>query len=144
MTSQFTPPLEGRRPFSTLSVGRRPPSQNDFTKHYKSERFGYRKIKRSWWKEIPPPPHHLRAASPRTVRFTRVLGKGERPFDDGNFVGGMKPILDILVARLWLIDDRASKCVAYYVQEDPPERWKAMLVIELYEGLIIQEGPPPC
>ena len=142
MTPQFTPTLEGRRPFFTFSVGRRPPSHGDFTRRFKSERLGYRTIKRSWWKEVPPPSYDMRATGPRTVCFTRILGKGEREYDGGNFVGGMKPILDILVQRKWLVDDRGSQCMDYYFQKDPLERWSPMLVIELYEGLIIQEGRP--
>ncbi|MCZ6777605.1 MAG: hypothetical protein O7F16_01445 [Acidobacteria bacterium] len=37
----------GERPVFTMTVARRPPSQNDFTARWRSERLGYRAIKRS-------------------------------------------------------------------------------------------------
>jgi len=41
-------PFAWGRPVFTMTVAKRPPSQNDFTARWRSERLGYRAIKRSW------------------------------------------------------------------------------------------------
>lgn len=46
------------------------------------------------------------ATEKRSILWTRILGPGQRVYDDSNFVSGLKPIEDQAVACGLLIDDK--------------------------------------
>jgi len=96
-----------------LTIPRKPPSQNDFATRFDGRgKWKYFNAKRLWMKELPPPTAfgHV-ARGTREIAALRLLGKGERPFDTANLTGGLKPVVDALVLRGWLVDDRPGLMV---------------------------------
>jgi hypothetical protein len=73
-------------------------------------RWKYTSVRRTWHKWIPPAPYLFRRflKSPGYKTFItvqRVMGPRNRPLDYDNMVGGFKPVLDILKAKNWMVDD---------------------------------------
>jgi len=120
---------------TSLNIPRRPPSLNDITRKYRSRRWGYVTIKRIWRKEFAPCPRQLRAKAEvrRRVRFTRWLGPRERIYDDDNYIGGLKPIRDILVELGYLVDDTETCAEFEYHQRSEVRRYGSNLVINIEE-----------
>lgn len=72
------------------------------------------------------------ASGPRRIVLTRQYGKGKRAYDYGNLVGGMKPLLDEITKKGWLISDAPSHCHDYYKQERSLDG-QDHVVIEIHE-----------
>lgn len=90
----------------TLRIPLRPPSQNDLhVAPSGSGRHRYRDVKRVWERWIPPLSKPARAKCPVILVATRIIGPKERPMDAQNFVGGLKPILDLLKEAGYIVDD---------------------------------------
>lgn len=103
----------------TLRFQRKAPSQNDYRVDQWTGRgrWKYYRAKQSWFREIPPCPLPLAAMGRRRlVLFTRWMGHRERAYDEENFKGGCKPILDVLVKKGWLVDDRRKMVETEYRQ----------------------------
>jgi hypothetical protein len=84
--------------------------------------FRYRRYRRSYDKALA---EQLNAV-PRANRFragiiTRLYGKGCRTYDNDNFIGGCKPLVDILKAYAVILDDKPSTWRGYYRQERSPD-----------------------
>lgn len=130
-----------------LSIPRKPPSQNDFTRRFRTQRLGYITIKREWARWFAPANYKQRAfkgrpESFRAVTFRRLLGPGERKYDDDNLRGGLKPVRDILIETGWIVDDDASHAVFFYYQERSPIGGGPALVIRVYSGLYENRTTP--
>jgi len=63
-------------------------------------------VKKEWERAIPEALAHQRAMGPRRVTIVRLMTPRERPFDTGNLYYSCAAILDIVVAKGYLIDDR--------------------------------------
>jgi len=61
-------------------------------------------------KRIPP------ARGKRRVTWERILGPRQREYDEPNFVGGLKPIIDALVRVGLLVDDKPKYYEGRYGQ----------------------------
>jgi hypothetical protein len=78
--------------------------------------------------KLPPP-----ATGPRRVRLVRVrqAGAGERAYDRGNLVGGLKPVLDALVRHKLLVDDSPRHLVDHYADVVGEQRGVLVEIEEL-------------
>ena len=56
------------------------------------------------------------ATGKRRVTWERILGPRQHEFDEPNFIGGLKPVLDGLVRSGLLVDDRPKFYVGRYGQ----------------------------
>lgn len=77
----------------------RPPSQNDLRRKARNPWIATLMVKREWMRYFRPDQvgrARRTLKGPRFVRFTRVMGPGEREYDDDNLKGGLKPIRDLL------------------------------------------------
>lgn len=74
-----------------------------------------------------------RAKAKRRVTMTRLYGKGCSRFDHGNLVGGMKPLLDVLVSQALLVDDSERFVEDHYRQEPLPREDPNVGVVVLVE-----------
>lgn len=110
-TNSVTGPREVR---IVLAVPRRPPSMNDW---HGKKAFAYTVIRNEWAKEIPPLSTTWRASGKRIVEVYRYMGKGERPFDDRNRHGGMKPIEDVFRAKGYLAGDTDAEVGMGFARE---------------------------
>jgi hypothetical protein len=123
-----------------LYVPERPPSLNEILRKYRN-RHAYKNLKTRWAGLIR---YHalsqtILAANalkgPRLVSFTRVLGPGERAYDDDNLEGGLKPIRDVMCRGtlkspgLGLILDDRKEAAAFQYDQVRGER--SALVIDL-------------
>lgn len=64
-----------------------------------------------------------RAEGQRVVRITREYGKGCRPWDYGNFVGGLKPVIDALTREVRDGRGRGRTIPASGIVVDDSEKW---------------------
>jgi len=98
-----------------------PPSQNTIASNKGAGRFRYAKVRTDF--EIYFRVRIVQLKIPRATRRRRVMftryytGQRARSRDHGNFIGGMKPVLDALVRQGMLVDDRPEYCEDYYRQE---------------------------
>lgn len=79
---------------------------------YKRDRDAWSWLLRAW---------HLEARIPiatrlRRVTITRSYTGRQREFDEGNFVGGCKGLVDALVRERLLVDDTRALAEIHYVQ----------------------------
>ncbi len=81
-----------------------------------------------------------RTAIPPATKFrrlvvTRIFGKGQRPYDEGNLVGGAKPLVDALRDAKVIVDDSPKWVQIWYRQERSPrgKEHVEVLVEELVE-----------
>lgn len=129
-----------------LKVYQKPPTQNQVkpdTKVVKCRNgnllpiawLRVKNIERAWDKAIPKATERQRATTRRSLMFTRIMGPRERPYDRYNLCGGLKVVVDLLVAKGWLLDDNDLNC-----DERMPEQRYAkdgepypMTVIELQD-----------
>jgi hypothetical protein len=101
-----------------------PSSQNEMTvksmkgafaarRKYKMLRDGYGWLLKNWKgrDNIPLPSGRRRAM------ITRYYTSTGRPFDKGNLIGGMKPLLDAMVLVDLLIDDNEDTLEDHYGQQ---------------------------
>lgn len=103
-----------------LTIPLKPPTKNDIKPDMGILRMGSRDIPAAWirvkrleekWAREIPWAAAFKATGPRRVRFTRVMGRAERRYDSYNLVAGLNAIvMDLLVHRGWLLDDRDSVC----------------------------------
>lgn len=93
----------------------------------------YRKARSVWLSQLDK--HHVPLAyRKRRIFFTRFYGARKRAYDYGNLVGGFKPLLDMIVEKRWLIDDKPKYCEDYYLQFKSPDGCDyTVIVIEDYE-----------
>jgi hypothetical protein len=103
----------------TLILKRGAQSINDVGVNSKNNR-AYRGSRRKWKKLLQPYSRIPKATKLRRIYFCRFYGKGKRPYDYGNLVGGFKPLLDEIVRAGLLVDDRPNTCADYYRQEKSP------------------------
>lgn len=80
-----------------------------------------RRLKDSWAGELEWPTAEEKAKHRRIVKFTRLVGPRERRFDDDNFIGGCKPIRDVLVSMGYILDDDDAGAEFEYSQVSSPE-----------------------
>ncbi len=79
---------------------------------YRGWRKAFEKHFGPWLQESVPA-----ALKYRRVIVTRVYGKGKRPYDSGNLIGGCKPLLDTLTNFGAIYDDKDLWCESHYRQE---------------------------
>lgn len=83
-----------------------------------NEKWSYRKLLLAWTTAIKRMSTHVpRVTGKRRMRLTRIMGKGKRPFDLDNAVGGSKVIVDAAVKAELLLDDGAKFAEVQYEQE---------------------------
>jgi hypothetical protein len=97
------------------------PSQNQLGGNHRNGH-KYRRVRRELDKALA---EQLNAV-PRANRFragiiTRFYGKGCRTYDTENFIGGCKPLVDVLKAYAVILDDKPSTWRGYYRQERSPD-----------------------
>lgn len=92
----------------TWEIPRRCPTLNDW---HGGPPWKWRELRKTWLLEFPPATVH-RALGRRRVTVTRVYPAtpGQRRFDPDNLKGGLKPILDALRKRGWLVNDSTKWC----------------------------------
>jgi hypothetical protein len=78
------------------------------------------------------------ATGKRRITWTRILGKGQRTFDESNFVQGLKPIADSASAVGLILDDKPKCYEGRYPQDDT--RRGAGPALELLSEDIEAEG----
>ena len=85
----------------------------------------YESYKKSWYRALglmfgAPKPNQsvsvLQTAMPTPKRGVLILSLRRRQLDQGNLVGGAKPIPDWLVKALWLVDDDPDNVEVCYAQ----------------------------
>jgi hypothetical protein len=62
-------------------------------------------VKKEWERAIPEALDHQRASGPRRIRIVRLMTARERPFDTGNLIYSAAAIIDIVVAKGYLVND---------------------------------------
>ena len=98
------------------------PSQNHLGGNHKTGH-KYRNIRRNFEKDLKDQLNAVpRAAKFRAAIITRQFGKTKHgrwcyPYDAANFVGGCKPLVDVLKAFAVILDDRDDTFRGYYRQE---------------------------
>lgn len=70
-----------------------------------------------WAEEMYEPPDGWDKNTRKLVTFTRVMSYRQRPFDDDNLIGGLKPVRDALVDIGYLRNDDSSAAEFVYKQE---------------------------
>jgi hypothetical protein len=92
--------------------------------------YDYRKWRRHWevvfgdqFRSIP------RSILLRRVTVTRLYGKGKRTFDNINFAGGCKPLIDTLVNMGALYDDNPTFLEDHYLQAKSPDGVDRVVVL---------------
>ena len=80
---------------------------------YAKLRDAYRILVRNQMRLRGVPPAKCR----RRVYLTRLMTKGERSFDRGNLIGGLKPMLDALKLEGAIVDDSEQWCDDRYAQD---------------------------
>lgn len=109
-------------------VPRTVPSLNEIKgKNKKTLRWKYRSFRDSFQKDIAILLYNMSANSydankngrptKRRVIMTRLMGKGEKTYDQDNLIGGCKPILDALTRNDIIVDDSKRWLVIHYKQE---------------------------
>ncbi len=58
-----------------------------------------------------------KATGPRKVTLTRLIGKAGKKYDFDNLVGGLKPLLDVMVKQQLLTGDAPHQVAVEYRQE---------------------------
>lgn len=131
----------------TIVVRLKPPTQNELgaNKGGRGAWWQYAATKKLWASHIPPCPHHQRAAGPRHLRVTRVLGHRERAYDTMNLVGGLKPIVDLLVECGYLVDDRDQEFSFSVHQRRPaPSEPSPLTILDLTDRTtVLPTSRPP-
>ncbi len=105
----------------TLIVPLKPPTKNDIKPDMGIWTFGGRQVpaafirvkrlEEKWARWLEPAGAIRRAAGPRRVRFTRVMGPRERKYDPYNLVAGLNAIvMDELRRKGWITDDTETAC----------------------------------
>lgn len=116
---QFSVPLVGPRGGKIpISLNKLKPKVNKYSKApawatYKRVKDFYLKNVKICYEE------RLKRAnetSYRHVMFIRNIGKRGRLLDDDNFIGGLKPLRDVLTEKGYIWDDDAKSLKAYYKQ----------------------------
>lgn len=101
-------------------IPRDSPSQNEIAANHGPGRFAYGQVRDEFSilvlaekmrQRIP------RAAARRRVTFTRLYSGRHRRRDRGNLIGGLKPLLDVLVRLELLVDDSEKHVEDHYLQE---------------------------
>lgn len=112
----------------TFTIYRQPPSLNKLIalrnaaqyRHTKRGRYlagaSLSGMRKSWASEMPWIPESDWANGKRYVRFTRVMGPGERPYDDDNLIGGLKAVRDALVDMHFITGDGPNSAEFSYHQ----------------------------
>lgn len=91
------------------------PSLNTVGTNNGRKKYKYRNWRRDWNKLLQKYVGKIpKATGHRHVTIIRARGKGKRAYDYGNLVGGAKPLLDMLVANGFLLDDNPKVCSEYY------------------------------
>lgn len=116
-TSHSEPILQ---PIGSFVIIGKPPSMDALDGH----RWAKTTWKRKYLKAIVPPVGVQRAVvrsgrARRLVSVARYCGKRQRPYDEGNFIGGCRPLMDALVTHGWLVDDTPEWLTASYTQFAP-------------------------
>jgi hypothetical protein len=62
-------------------------------------------------------------------RFVKVVSYRKRLLDEGNLVGGAKPILDFLVQHDYLVDDDPKHCKVSYIQKVDTKNPRTVITI---------------
>ena len=68
------------------------------------------------------------ATGKRRLWITRLWGKGQRAFDVDNMAWGLKPLVDAIVKKGWLLDDTPGKVERIYRQEKSPSGLNQIIV----------------
>lgn len=110
IAAETAAPSTHGRVIAAWTIPRRIESQNKFQwRHWRY----YATYRKSWGKVLA-----LIAGRSTCEEFRRVRITSHRVrlLDEGNLVGGAKPIPDALVALGWLVDDSRQWCKVEYVQ----------------------------
>lgn len=73
------------------------------------------------------------AKGKRSVTWCRILGPRQKLFDEPNFVGGLKPIIDGMVRSSLIIDDKPEYYVGSYRQDSTRRNEGPALVVNIEE-----------
>lgn len=93
------------------------PSQNLLGGNHQSG-FKYRNFRRRFKDTLEEQLNAVpRANQFRAGIITRQYGKGRRLYDVENFIGGCKPLVDVLKAYAVILNDSPSCWRGYYLQE---------------------------
>lgn len=65
-------------------------------------------VKKEWERAIPEALDRQRATGPRRIRIVRLMTTRERPFDTGNLIYSAAAIIDIVVAKGYLVNDNPA------------------------------------
>lgn len=105
----------------------------------------YQGLHRDWERAIREPTDQERARGPRRLRFYRYMTAREKRMDEWNLVGGLNlVVVDILVHKGWLVDDRED-CV----RQERPFQGRSDDEIQGYRApmtvIVLQDvtSPPP-
>lgn len=119
LLTQFTVPLIGPRGGKIpISLNKLKPKVNKYSKApawatYKRVKDFYLKNVKICYEEGI---QRANETSFRHVMFIRNIGKRGRLLDDDNFVGGLKPLRDVLTEKGYIWDDDKPHLKAYYKQ----------------------------
>jgi len=71
----------------------------------------------AWVEEMYEPPKGWNKETRKLVTLTRVMSYRQRPFDDDNLIGGLKPVRDALIDAGYIRNDDSSAAEFVYKQE---------------------------
>lgn len=106
-----------------------PPSQNEF---HGRKWFHYRNIYKKWETALVLVGWGANTKRMRNVRFVHIRKNRRNFYDEANFIGGLKPVVDILVKKGWMYDDSPKYFKGKYFQRTVEE------VSSPGEGLLIE------
>lgn len=109
-------------------------SLNAHTVNVGHARHAYRRHRDHWHWAIRA--ERLRLAIPaatrlRRVTLVRLMGKGQREFDPENLSGGLKPMVDGLVAEKLIVGDRRDQAQISYDQRRASKPGLMVVIEEL-------------
>lgn len=82
----------------------------------RSSGWRYIKERKAWAALVPALPFNVRRETKRGVHVLRLMGKGQREYDDENLLRGVKALMDALVVAGFLKNDSPKWRVLSYDQ----------------------------
>lgn len=121
-------------PVYAFEIARKVPTMNDHIQNQGSARWRYKRDREAWALEFRAVRMNglcPRAMTKRRVTFVRLYTGREREWDNGNFVGGLKLVLDAMVKEALLIDDNSKFLDDVYRQEKCDRTGLRVEIVEL-------------
>ena len=113
-----------------ISVPMRIESQNTFNnKRGFGAQFKYKEYKQNWEKFLYEEFKNDKFEKVKEMRTVIIISVRSRELDFGNFVGGAKPVLDILQDLNILYNDSPKWLRDYYFQEIDRKKEKTIIII---------------